>query len=918
MTARPSGTLTFLFTDIEGSSRRWEAQPEGMREALARHDALLRETVERHGGHVFKTVGDAVHAVFATAPDALRAAVEGQRALAEGGWGCAVRMALHTGTADERDGDYFGLALNRVARLRDAGHGGQVLLSAATHELVRERVPEGVELRDLGVHRLRDLAEPEHVYQAAVWGLPADFPALRLADDHPTNLPTALTSLVGREQEIADIIRLLARARLVTLTGPGGTGKTRLALAVAEQAQGRHADGVWFVDLSPVTDTSLVASGIAQPLGIREREGHSLGEALKAYLREKRLLLVLDNFEQVVEAAPLVRELLAASAGLTVLITSRSALRVSGEHEYAVPPLPVPDAVHLPTPDVLRQNPAVVLFEQRARAVRADFVVTDENVVAVADICARLDGLPLAIELAAARIRSLSPEAIRNRLDGRLKLLTGGPRDVSARQQTLRGTIQWSYDLLDRAERVLFRRLAVFAGGCTLEAAEAVCNADADLSLDVLDGLAALVEKSLLRQRDGPGGEPRFTMLQTVRDFATELLEASTEEDALRRRHATYFLALGEAAEVHFRGPDEHQWLAWLAVDYDNLRAALVWSVAKDDAEAAMRLAGALRNFWLARGLLTEGREWLERALALPGATSRTVARAKALSARGFLANGQDDQQTVRPSLEEALTISEELGDRAGMTTALWFLGLTLQKQGDIDAARRLLEQMLTLAREVGDQVATGDALRWLAVVAARDDDRVGARTLLEEGMMLARATGDRSGLAHALIVLGELARLDADFETTEAVNREAVALRRERGAGTTAIPLHNLAWALLNQGNAAAAAVNFTESLVLSRSQGQKSLAAMCLVGLAGVLGARGKLRQAVQLIGATEATFATIDGRLDPADQNDLDRTVASLRDMLDADTFSAAYEEGRALSLDEAVALALEQTTRADSGP
>ncbi|HEX2187131.1 MAG TPA: AAA family ATPase, partial [Chloroflexota bacterium] len=518
MAELPSGTVTFLLTDIEGSTALWERDPEAMRVALARHDALMTAGIEAHSGVVVKSrgEGDSVFGVFARASDAVAAAIDLQRVLQAEAWPTEaplrVRMALHTGEAELRAGDYYGVAVNRCARLRAAEHGGQILLSGATRDLLERELPAGVGLRDLGEHRLTALRRPERVFQVVIPGLPADFPPLRSLDTLTNNLPRQLTSFIGREAEIE-----LARSRLLredvhllTLTGPGGTGKTRMALHLARLVADYFPDGVVFVALAPVQDPRLVASAIAQELGLQEAGNRPLQESLKDWLRDKRLLLVLDNFEHILAAAPLVADLLATCPRLKVLVTSRAVLHLTGEHQFSVPPLRLPDRAPLPPLERLSRYEAVHLFIDRAQSVKADFAVTSENAPAVAEICHRLDGLPLAIELAAAWIRLLSPQAMLARLERRLPLLTGGARDLPARQQTLRGAIAWSYDLLDEPEQRLFRRLAIFVGGCTLEAAEAVAGSpdSGELELGVLDGLGLLAEHSLLRQGAGPEGEP--------------------------------------------------------------------------------------------------------------------------------------------------------------------------------------------------------------------------------------------------------------------------------------------------------------------------------------------------------------------------------------------------------------------------
>ncbi|MEP6776259.1 MAG: adenylate/guanylate cyclase domain-containing protein, partial [Chloroflexota bacterium] len=594
---RPGGTVTFLFTDIEGSTRRWETHQQAMQLAFARQEAILRHAIRANGGYAYKMIGDAFQAAFATAPQALQAAIQAQRALHAEQWpsetgDVRVRMALHTGVTDERGDDYVGPPLNRVARLLSAGHGGQVLLTLATQQLLRDNLPASVTLRDMGEYQLRDLIQPERIFQVVAEGLPTDFPPLKTLDNRPNNLPRQATPLVGREKEVEGVAALLRKpdVALVTLTGPGGTGKTRLSLQAAAEALDDFSNGAWFVELAALLEDKLVMPTIAQTLGVKEAAGTLIIDTLKEYLKDKHLLLVLDNFEQVVEAATEVSTLIGACPHLKVLATSRVPLHVRGEKEYAVPPLSTPDLRHLPPVESLTQYEAVRLFIERATDVKADFQVTNDNAPAVAEICVKLDGLPLAIELAAAKVRMLPPQALLARLSSRLKILTGGSRDLPARQQTMRNTIEWGYDLLEERYKQLFRRLAVFSGGRTLEALEAVCNYDGQLQVDALDGAEALLLNSLLQQRERTKtmdtgrvsaketeGEPRFWMLETIHEYAREKLQESGEADALHRQYALYFMTLAEEAEPHLGAAKQGEWLQRLEDEHDNLRAALDW-----------------------------------------------------------------------------------------------------------------------------------------------------------------------------------------------------------------------------------------------------------------------------------------------------------------------------------------------------
>jgi predicted ATPase/class 3 adenylate cyclase len=612
----PTGTVTLLFTDIEGSTHLLQQVGEQYADVLATCRQLLRAAFHQWNGRKVDTQGDSFFVAFARATDAVSAAVDAQRALANHAWpeGTTVRicMGLHTGEPALTSEGYVGLDVHRAARIMSAGHGGQTLLSQTTSNLVEQYLPDDVSLRDMGEHRLKDLGRPKRLFQLVISDLPADFPPLKTLDISPNNLPIQPTPFVGWEQELAAVRDLLGReeVHLLTLTGPGGAGKTRLGLQVAAELSDYFAAGVFFVNLAPISDPALVVATIAETLDIREGPGQPLLERLKEQLQQKQMLLLLDNFEQVVSAASQVTDVLAACPKLKVVVTSREVLHLRAEHELAVPPLALPDPKHLPDLAILSHYAAVALFLQRAQAVKPDFQVTNANARAIVEICARLDGLPLAIELAAARMKLLSPQALLARLSQRLAVLTGGARDVPARQQTLRDTIAWSYDLLTTEEQRLFRRLSVFVGGCTLEAAETLCGAldDGYGAIPVLDGVGSLIDKSLLQHTEreaAEGEESRLVMLETIREYGLEALAASGEMEATRQAHAVYYFTLAEKAELEFWGPQQAERLDRLEREHDNLRTALNCLLERGEAtesiEMALRLGGALWHFWRVR-----------------------------------------------------------------------------------------------------------------------------------------------------------------------------------------------------------------------------------------------------------------------------------------------------------------------------
>lgn len=793
----PAGTVIFLFTDIERSTSLWERDAAATRTIVERYLAIVGQNVEINGGVHFKTIGDGTQSAFPTAPRGLAAALAAQHALLTERWPNPaarpkVRMALHAGVAEPLNGDYLAPCLNRLSRLLDAAHGEQILLSQTVAGLAAEELPADVTLAVLGEHRLRDILQPEEVFQLRHPALPADFPPLNTPGQLPHNLPVHPTPFLGRESEVDEAEALLLRpgVRLVTLTGPGGVGKTRLGLRVAAEALESFPDGVFLVDLARQTDPALVPSATAAALGLREQPGQTLAETLASHLHDRRILLVFDNFEHVLPAATLIADLIASSPALTVLATSRARLGLQAEHEYRVETLPVPDLAALPPLEELAHYDAIALFVSRAKALRSEFALTAENAAAVAAICARVDGLPLAIELAAARVKLLSPQALLVRLDDRLETLTGGARDLPARQRTVRDTIAWSHSLLTPDEATLFRRLTVFVGGWTLDGAEAVGAVAPSALGDVLSAMAGLVDQSLVDEqphRDALADQPRYALLEMVREYAGEQLAASGEIERVRQAFEGFLIRLAENAEVGLMGPEQHLWLDRLDGEHANIRAALAGALERMDGATALCLAPRLWEFWRIRGYPAEGSSWLQRALAVADtATPDQCAAAEyglgklaidladyeaaerhfrasadlwqSLGDRGALADAKNALAIVKLNVgafseaqalgEEALTISRELGDARGTATALYNLGMLAREDGYIDRASELLDEALALWRTLGDPKWIALATGALAVTQRRAGASDRALALLAESDEIYKRQNDLFGLA--------------------------------------------------------------------------------------------------------------------------------------------------------------------------
>jgi predicted ATPase/class 3 adenylate cyclase len=899
-TTPTSGTVTFLFTDIEGSTRlEQQVGTERYAPLRERHREILRSAFLVHGGAEQSTEGDSFFVVFGSAREAVAAAIEAQRALATEPWPddapVRVRMGLHSGEAGMAGGTLVGLDINRAARIAAVAHGGQVLVSDATRALVSAGLPEDVHLRDLGEHRLRDLAGPERLVQLDADDLPGQFPAVRSLDARPNNLPTQLTTFVGRERELAEALELLLRTRLLTMTGPGGTGKTRLSLQVAAAAAEDYPDGVWFVALEPVRDPGLVASTIGRVLGAQDSSTHPALETLVDAIGERRQLIVLDNFEQVLAAGPIVADILRRCPNVTFIVTTRSALRISGEQEYPVPGLPAPpdisrlsemERLNLPRAireldaDVLNQFEAVRLFIARAVAVKPGFAVTNANAPAVAQISARLHGMPLAIELAAARIKLLTPDQIMSRLEHHLTLLTAGSRDLPKRQQTLRGAIAWSYDLLDDGARRLVDRLSVFRGGCDLETAEAVCGPDSEIGGDIFEGLGALVDQSLLRV-DERHAEPRFVMTETIAEFASEMLEARGELETVRERHARAFLDLAEQAAPNLSGADQRMWLDRLERDHDNLRAALDWSTNHPVPDVAARVAFALWRFWQQRGYLNEARARFEAMAVMDWELEPTVA-ARFAEGFGGVAYWQADHPRAVEQYRRALEIWRRLGDKREIANALYN-----------DAYADILPFMGLAGAELPKVTTeTGTAK-------------------LQEALALYREVGDKAGEGNVLWGLGSYHYFARAGGEAERWYLESLALHRESGQRTMeAWSLHMLALVTMAGEDASRSLAYAQHALRHFRDGGDVAGITLVLDDLASIAVTQGDAHRAVRLHGGARHLQQTTGTNLAGYVEETYKQYAApSPRDAVTPEEYERYAAEGAAMSLDDLVAYAME---------
>lgn len=906
----PTGTLTFLFTDIEGSTQFWETSPETMRVSLARHDDLMRTAIADAGGIVFKTIGDAFCAVFSTAPGAVKAVLKAQHAIQTESWPqqtpLKVRMALHTGLVEERDGDYFGPPVNRVARLLSIAHGGQSLLSQATCDLALNALPQSASLKDLGSHQLKDLTQPEHVYQILSPELLSEFPPILSLSTHPNNLPQQLTSFIGREKETTDIQALLLKTRLLTLTGAGGTGKTRLSLQVAANTLERYPDGTWFVELAPLTDPDQVPSTVATTLGVKEEAGRSITQALTEHLKGKRLLLVLDNCEHLLGAcAPLANSLLQQCPHVQILASSREGLGIMGEQTYRVPSLSLPDSKQRQTPDTLAQYESVRLFLDRALLARSDFQVTTQNAPVLASVCHRLDGIPLAIELAAARVRSLSIEDINGKLDQRFRLLTGGPRTALPRQQTLRSLIDWSYDLLQENEKQLLARLSVFAGGFNLEAVEKVCEGGSVEAWETLDLLTSLGDKSLLVYEER-SGTARYRLLETVRAYGRERLNQFDETEEYCRRHADYYRQLAAEMAKDYGGRNQTQALATLSMEHDNLSTALDFCTNHPNPALhaeALRLCFMLDMYWKIRGYTSLGRAYLETSLSLPGAQPGTQDRIRALNLLGSLCWEQGDYITSQACGEEALKIIEQAGLDEELSTTLSRLALDAWYLGQYDRSIEIYLRCLALDREQGDKGKASVTLNNLGLTAVQKGDYAKAWEYYEEGLAIRREVGNQLGIATILLNMGELALVEKDLDRADSLIQQSLKLNIDHGfARGVAYSKHGLGNVQLALGDLPGAERFFLESMDLRLQWGEKYGVAILLVDLAYVRWRLGQAESSACLLGAAEAIHTAISNPMLPAARERFEEARQGLSEQLGTPRFESLFDSGHTLPFDQ----------------
>lgn len=909
MTVLPHGTVTFLLTDVEGSTVLWEQHAQAMRVALARHDALAEETVRRYQGHLIKPrgEGDSLFIVFSSAGQAVVAALALQTAFHAEPWPSEtplrVRMALHTGEADFRDGDYYGPAVNRCARLRAAGHGGQILLSHSTWQIVCDALPADVGHRDWGLHRLRDLNRAEQIHQVFPANLPANFAALKTLDAIPNNLPLQLTSFLGRENEIHEVKRLLSESRMITLIGSGGCGKTRLSLQIGAEVIEQFPDGVWFVELADLSQPEYVAQAVASALHIPDTGEAELRDSLIGWIQNRSLLLILDNCEHLATpCAHLAERLLRVCPNLRILATSRSPLGVLGEVRWRIPSLSVPFPEALPPIDRLKEYAAVHLFVDRAKNDLASFTLTEKNAVAVAQICQRLDGIPLAIELAAARVSVVTVEKIAGRLKTQFDILENASQGVVPRHQTLEALIDWSYQLLSEEHQTLLRGLCVFAGGCDLQAVAAVCGAEGADEFDMLQPMQALVNASLVIVEEART-EKRYRLLATVRDYCARKMEEAGETEERRNRHLAYYLHLAEEAEPHLFGQEQADWLQRLHLEQDNLRCALDWTMPGD---TRLRLAGALWRFWAMRGDLHEGRARLQNAL-LRSPDSRSRFRAKALNGLGVLLLQQGDYQQARENIEEALLIRKALQDDWGVADSLNNLGHVYRGRGDHAEAEKYYRESLSVCQQIDDQWGIAATLSNLGMLARNQGRNAEALRHFEQSLSLFRALGDQTHVAAVSTNLAVVLKDQGHLDQARTFHQESLKLYREMHNNLYAgYALFNLGEVAREQHDFRTAAKYLIESLELRLKLRDQEGCFLVLSGLGKLASDVERYLLATTLFGLAEALQTQFQYSVPESDLKDCEEALATAKAGLSDAEYQAAWTQGQCLTLEACLAL------------
>jgi predicted ATPase/class 3 adenylate cyclase len=909
----PTGTVTFLFTDLEGSTRLWEEHPDEMRDALARHDGVLRQAVAAEGGRVVKGTGDGLHAVFGTAEAAVSAAVAGQLALSSEGWGATgplrARMGLHTGSAERRGGDYFGPVLNRAARLMAVAHPGQVLCSQATADLVRDSLAPSLALRDLGEHRLRDLSRPERVFQIQAPGLQAEFGPLASLDAFPSNLPVALTSFVGRWREFGEVCEALDAARVVTLTGVGGVGKTRLALQVAAELLPRFRDGVWLVELAAAVEAGALVEVIATTLDVPERPSQSRSASLADFLRAKRLLLVLDNCEHLLDAvAGYVEEVVSASPNVVVLATSREGLGVSGERIFVVRSLDVPAE---DTEPGTQSAEAVRLFVERAADAKAGFVLSDANAPDVARLVRRLDGIPLAIELAAARVRSLTPGELADRLDERFRLLAGGRRTAVERHQTLQRAIDWSYDLLSPTEQRALDRLAVFIGDFSLVAAESVIADEAIDALEVMDLLGRLVDKSLVLAED-TDGVTRYRLLETIRQYAQARLEASGDAEAFRHKHACHFATVAAEAGRGMRTRDEAAWTDRAERELDNIRAAFVWSVDNDQPDLALGIVTALALNGTRIGYAIGS--WGYHALGMPSASTDRL-YPQVLAWAGWDQAIAGDVEGAGATCQEALDAAAALDvDAAARCRVLACAAGVAGWANRTDDVAAVTEEWVALARQIGDDYELAQALGLAGLPPSENNDPAQVMARTDEALAVARRLGNPTTICYAAQCA---AGFTFESRPQTAMELFAVALQAAESVGNQlgiGVTLNVQAWRHTTMGNWTEAAPLVLRSVQHFHRAGDHTALGQAHACAVGVLNASGGHETAAVLFGTTSvANQITLHGHV----AEFFAMVEAELREHLGDEHFAECVARGHALDEDQAFELARRELTKLTTG-